>query len=525
MKVSAVHVQPTNYDTVPYPSYTHPQTHPERLSVIGRLFGLDPAPVTRCRVLELGCGNGSNLVPMAWGLPDSEFIGVDLAARPVAHGQQMINDLRMTNVRLVHGNITEINGDWGKFDYIIAHGLYSWVPAKVQEHLLALCRNSLSPQGIAFASYNALPGCHLRNMLREMMLFHVRGFDAPQERVNQALALVRFLAEAQDTQDEYRLWMKAELDRIVEHDEGHLYHDELAELNEPLYFTQFMERATRHGLQYVGDADYFEMSDHIFKPAVQQTLERLAQSRIMREQYLDFLKCRRFRQTLLCHREVGLRTKPLAEQVAGFLVSSAAECTSGAADVRPGVKCTFETPKGGRFETDFALGKAALAALGTAWPMSLPFDELLQHAMTGLEQAGVSAEGDGQSQERLCGFLLQLYGATIVEFRSGQPPFTCHVTDRPVASPVARWQVQHGDFVTSLFHIAVKVEDEIGRCLLTSLDGTLDRKALLAKLWLLLKSRNALVVPDGDEIATRRNIEMEMEKNLEKLARLGLLVG
>jgi cyclopropane fatty-acyl-phospholipid synthase-like methyltransferase len=146
---------PTSYDLVAYPGYAHPQTHPDRLAVIGSLFGLDPARVTHCRVLELGCGNGSNLVPMAWGLPKSEFTGIDLAARPIAQGRQMIRELGLSNVRLVHGNITEIAGDWGKFDYVIAHGLFSWVPAQVREHLLTLCHDRLAPQGIAFVSYNA----------------------------------------------------------------------------------------------------------------------------------------------------------------------------------------------------------------------------------------------------------------------------------------------------------------------------------------------------------------------------------
>src|ERR1022692_1414883 len=123
----------TSYDLVVYPSYAHAQTHPDRLAVIGSLLGLEPAPAEHCRVLELGCGSGSNLVPMAWGLAQSEFVGIDLAASRIAEGKRMLSDLGLTNIRLIPGNITEINGDWGKFDYIIAHGLYSWVPAQVQE--------------------------------------------------------------------------------------------------------------------------------------------------------------------------------------------------------------------------------------------------------------------------------------------------------------------------------------------------------------------------------------------------------
>jgi len=517
--------QLTEYDRIVYPSYTHPQTHPDRLAVIGRLFGLDPAPVGRCRVLEVGCGDGTNLAPMAWALPESEFAGVDLASRPVEKGQEMVRDLSLANLRLVQGDLTELNPDWGQFDYIIAHGLYSWVPNAVRQHLLGLCRRSLTPRGIAFISYNVLPGCHLRTMLREMMLFHVRGFEAAEERVQQATALVNFLTQAQETRDEYRLWMRAELERIQEHAPGHLYHDDLAPINEPQYFTQFMSEAARQGLQYVGEADYFEMSDEIFDQPVRQTLQRLAGSRLLREQYLDFLKCRRFRQTLLCQREATVRPEPQAEQVTGFLVSSAASCTSGEVDLRPGVNCAFETPKGGKCQTDLAPGKAALSILGSLWPMALKFEDLLGQIRQRLDQAGVRETAGAVSAGAIRDFLLRLYAGGVVEFRTWLPPVASRAGARPVVHPVARWQAAHADSVASLFHIAVKVEDEVGRFLLASLDGTLDRPGMLAKLWDMLKSRNALDLRGGGEEAAKRELELKLEENLQKLARLGLLAG
>ncbi len=157
--------------------------------------------------------------------------------------------------------------------------------------------------------------------------------------------------------------------------------------------------------------------------------------------------------------------------------------------------------------------------------MPLPFEEMMQQAMISSSQEGVSDQSDAQAREHLSEFLLKLYSAGIVEFRASLPLIARGASERPVASPVARWQAQQGDVVTSLFHIAVKVEDEIGRRLLSWLDGTLDRKALLERIWILLESKKALVIPNGDETAARRAIELSLENNLEKLARLGLLVG
>lgn len=515
---------PSSYDLVAYPSYTHPQTHPSRLAVIGSLFGLEPAHADGCRVLELGCSNGSNLVPMADGFPESEFVGIDLACRPIAYGQQMIREIGLKNVRLVQGSLAEIGPGWGKFDYIIAHGLFSWVPASVRDEVLRLCRNCLNPQGIAFISFNALPGCHLRKMLREMMLFHTRGFDSATERVQQAKALARFLAESQNTRDEYRLWMKAELESVLGHDEGHLYHDELAEISEPFYFTQFIEQAGAHGLQYVGEADYFEMFDHGFSDATRQSLNQLGHNRILREQYLDFLKCRRFRQTLLCHREAALKAEPMVEKVAAFLISSMAKCAGEKVDFSPGVSLIFETPKGARCTTDFALGKAALSVLEKNSPLPLAFVELLRQATQRLTEAGIQSESNGEPEKKLSAFLLEIYGAGLVEFRTSLPRIARSVGERPVASAVTRWQAQHSDYVTSRFHIAVKVEDEVGRLLLSALDGTVDRSAMLEKIWQLLKAKNALVLQDEGEAATRRKIGLELENNLLKLVQMGLLV-
>lgn len=508
----------TSYDAVAYPSYTHPQTHPDRLAVIGGLFGLNPAPPQRCRVLELGCGNGTNLNSMAWTLPHSEFVGIDLAASPIQAGNEMLHALNLKNSRLVHGSITDIDASWGKFDYIIAHGLYSWIPAAIRDHVFRICHELLAPHGIALVSYNALPGGHLRHMLREMMLFHVRGFDSAAERIKQSTAFVHFLADAQDTPDEYRLWLKAEAKNIAEHDEGHLFHDELGEINDPQYFTQFMERAASHGLQYLGEADYFEMSDHIFKEPVRKTLAQLSRNRILREQYLDFLKCRRFRQTLLCHQNAPVQRESSPDQITHYYISSAAECTNG----QLGAPSTYESPRGAKIETDFTLGQAALLELETVWPQPLPFSELLAKAII---RASTAQSPTADGADALRKFLLQLYAANIVEFRASTPAFTTQVSARPVASPIARWQAARGDFVTSLFHIAVKVEDEIGRQLLTWLDGTHDHDALADKLWELLQSKNALKGLEKNEAATRNTLAAELEKNLKKLARFGLLVS
>jgi SAM-dependent methyltransferase len=191
----------TTYNEIPYESRPFPQSHPDRLATLGRLFRMSPAPVTRCHVLELGCASGGNLIPMAYHLPGSKFVGVDLSERQVAMGDEAIEHLGLKNIRIQHASIMDVDSSWGVFDYIICHGVYSWVPDEVQAKILKIASENLAPEGIVYVSYNTYPGWHMREMIRHMMLYHANQFQETQERIDQARALVDFLAESVSAED------------------------------------------------------------------------------------------------------------------------------------------------------------------------------------------------------------------------------------------------------------------------------------------------------------------------------------
>ena len=249
----------TAYDEVPYTTLATPQTHPERIAAVARLFGVRPPAPRTCRVLELGCGDGSNLIPIALSLPESECVGIDLAGSALAKGRALSDEAGAGNVTLRQMNVTDVGEGPGRFDYIVAHGFYSWVPSEVGEKLLEVIGTNLAANGVAFVSYNTLPGGHVRQMLREMLLYHVRGLEEPAERIERAIEFTRKLSATAEGGDEYRALLKKECERALDHTRGHIYHDDLAEVNEPVYFSQFMERAAKHGLQYVAEADLHQM--------------------------------------------------------------------------------------------------------------------------------------------------------------------------------------------------------------------------------------------------------------------------
>lgn len=177
-------VSPASYNQVSYLSLSYAQSHPDRLATVATILGLKPPPVEHCPVLEVGCASGGNIIPMAVGLSESEFVGIDYASRQIAQGRAMVDALQLENLVLIERDILDLDADLGQFDYIIAHGVFSWVPRQVQEKLLEVCSRTLTPNGIAYVCYNTFPGWHHSGMMREMMMYRTRSISTslPSER-------------------------------------------------------------------------------------------------------------------------------------------------------------------------------------------------------------------------------------------------------------------------------------------------------------------------------------------------------
>lgn len=517
---------PTIYDEVLYSNNPFAQTHPDRLATLATLSGMRPERVDRCRVLELGCGGGGNLIPFAYALPESEFTGIDLATRPIADGERMIEALELRNITLRSLDLMEISPAFGRFDYIICHGLYSWTPPPVRDHILRICRANLAPHGVAYISYNVYPGNHIRRMVREMMLFHVRRFTDSSERIDQAQALVKFLLDAQPVEtDAYGTLLKKELERTAQQSRGALYHDDLAEVNAPVYFHEFVAHAAAHDLQYLGEADFFEMQDRTYPPHIREALRELSEkSIVLREQYLDFIKCRRFRQTLLCHAEIELDRTPKPEYLSKIHVASSARPVSAQPDINSSAVEEFRGPKGSTIATDHPLAKATMTRLSELWPQTISFNELLTDVKSRLKPDAEEAT-DGQTASSLSDILINTYAVGLIELHTRPSQFASNAGERPTASRLARLQAQTGEMVTNLRHATIRLEDDLVRRLLLLLDGTRDRAALLNELRRMIES-NEVSIETGNSDDPRdeqENLSAGLERSLNSLARLALL--
>jgi cyclopropane fatty-acyl-phospholipid synthase-like methyltransferase/methyltransferase-like protein len=467
-----------SYDEFPYLSLAFARSHPDRLATIARLHGLRPAPVGECRVLEIGCAAGGNLIPMAAALPRSRFLGIDFSAVQVREGAADIAALGLTNIALEQTDVRDFGEASGMFDYIIAHGVYSWVPPDVQEKLLDVCSRQLAPRGIAYISYNALPGWNMRGIVRDAMRYHTRQFPDARTRVQQARAMLEFLAQATEgAQSTYALMLRSEAEQLGRAADCYVLHDHLEEFNEPLFFHQFAARAARHDLAFLAEAEFRMMQIGGLPAPVGYALNRIAPEILQREQLTDFLRNRTFRQTLLVHTDAPIDRSLTPERVSALWVASAARAAGSGGDLRSPVADEFRMPDGRGLRTPHPISKAAMAVLAERWPAPIPFSDLAAMAAA---RIGLIGDVDDVQSATLASDLLKSFCAGAVELHALGPAFVIEPGARPQASPVARLQTTRAARVTNMRHEMVGIDDA-DRRLLSLLDGSLERAALAAQ--------------------------------------------
>ena len=521
-----------SYDEVPYPDLSYIQTHPSRLAMLGTLLGMKPPPVEHCRVLEIGSAAGGNLLPMAAVLPDSTFVGIDLSAVEIEQAQAVVNATGMTNIRFQQMDIMDITPEFGQFDYIIAHGIYSWVPPTVQEKLLAVCQQNLSPQGIAYISYNTYPGWHRMDIIRNMMLYRTRDAATPAEKSAQATEWVDFMVDALKGQpnsayaavfENYQSFRMAQHEGV---DNASLLHDELEANNTPVYFYQFIERAGQHGLQYLVESDFPTVMPNGLSDKVREHLGQIAHNTVEMEQYFDFLRDRMFRRTLLCHAGIEVDRRLSIQPLRQFYVTSKAHTVKPNADQEAKGIEVFEGADGVTFKTDHPLTKAAFNYLIDVRPLRIPFDRLVREAASDLNITHIT----DQDATGLAANLLRAFAHSLdlVEFHSFAPRMTVTVSERPLTTAFARYQARQRSHVSSLVHGRGTL-DNFSRLVLEQLDGQNDRTALLNFL-VGLAEAGEISLPTGAEMPkttdeVRRFLAERLDQTLEDLAFVGLLVA
>lgn len=297
-----------SYDDLMYESGAFSQTAINNLEARARLMGLQPTPAANAKVLELGCSMGGNIITQALYYPDAEFTGIDLSGRQVAQGNAIIEKMGLKNVRLEEKDILTVDESFGKFDYIIVHGIWSWVPDAVKDKIFSICRNNLTEHGIAYISYNVYPGWKRQEQLRDIMQFSGRDvLEEPLEaRTRKGLDALKALAEILENDKGLGGGKLPAIQKILNHNFYYIAHEYMEAFNDPIYVNGFIEWANRHRLAYIGDTDlHVSFVSWMAEHTRERILALAGGDYIAKEFYSDILSDRQFRRSLLCREEVG----------------------------------------------------------------------------------------------------------------------------------------------------------------------------------------------------------------------------
>ncbi len=511
------------YDELPYLGGSFRHTHPDHLGTIARLFGQRPAPASHCRVLELGCASGVNLRQMACVAPESEFVGVDGSSVQIEQGREVAAAIGLDNLRLVHRDILDTADDLGRFDYIICHGVWSWVPPKVQEAIFASCKRLLQPDGVAYISYNTLPGWYQRLQIRDLMLFHATTFEGTKDQIDQARAIMGFLSRGSSFGESvYRTMNQHWNDHMQNYWNEYVFHEYLAEVNQPVYFKDFIAGAMPHGLQYLGEAEFATMLPDDLPAEVQDDLARVTTDLLRGEQYMDFLRNRTFRRTLLVHEDVELE-RTLSWRSLQELRLNALFQAKDIRELGDDSDATFhriqdEAP----LSINVPIVKAALVELADRAPRSISFDDLLAGAQ---ERLGRVEEADLES---LGTNLLACASRDFLEISSQARAFTLDLSERPRASRVTLHDVQTSVYATNLLFQQVALQP-FERHLLMLCDGQHDRAAMGKKLTVQMDEGLFDLDWVGPPLAGNPDVEQIMvslvEPRLKKLAQQAMFIS
>jgi methyltransferase-like protein len=419
------------------------------------------------------------------------------------------------------------------------------VPQDVRDKLLQVCRANLAPNGIAYISYNVYPGWHMLNSLRDLMLYHTRGLTDPLERVTQARTVLQFMAESVPADsmgratllNAFSKFLLQETERIGPKSDSFLLHDELEEFNQPIYFHEFMAHAERHGLQFVSELDFRSALPTFDPKGVVDSLLKTVRSVVELEQYLDFLRNRTFRQTLLCHAGLPVNRTIKPESLRPFHLASRAVPDAEKPELQTRTVEKFKTLDGATLSIDHPVSKAAMIHLALNWPRTVPFAELLPAAEARLKALNGShppeppPPGAPSDEYVLSTNLLKafVYSENLVEAHIYPPAFVVEVSERPVASPWARQLAPTDLKVTNLRHERVEL-DPLNQYILPFLDGSRTFDELLELLLAGPVASGKLVAQQNDQSVTdpaqvRAMLAGELEESLRWLGRAALLVA
>ena len=456
--------QDNTYDAVPYESFPFAQSHPARMSGMARLFGLSAPDIATARVLELGCSFGGNLLPMAMQYPSARFTGADLSQVQIAYANTISAELGVKNITFRQANILDLAKESEQYDYIITHGVYSWIPPAVQNAMLELYGKQLAADGVGYISYNVYPGWKMREVVREMMLFHVGHLQDHTTKLAQARAILQYAGKLHaNNQAAFGRLMAEEANLLMRCSDSYIYHEHLEANNRPCYFHEFVAASAKHGLSYLGESALSDMLPDRHGADLANTARQISDGNIIAcEQYVDLLTNRAFRQTLLVRADRAPSVQRALSATSFFHLHISAQLK--ATNPEP-VLQTTKTPQaavhavytdvhGRQINANQAHAKVMIDTLVAASPYSVPFAQIVDAVAAFASAAGIQLD----AAQYVASELAVLLGQGVATLY-GEPMARPTIENARVA-PYARWHAARGNVVTNALHGLVQLTPE-----------------------------------------------------------------
>ncbi|MFO0551767.1 MAG: class I SAM-dependent methyltransferase [Polyangiaceae bacterium] len=515
----------TSYDRVPYRCTVHTVTAPHYLAVVSRVHGGPEPRSSAYRMLELGCGDGTNLLSLAFFNPACSFVGVDASRVQIEMGRRAIAELGLENLTLEVGDVRALPASCdGEFDYIVSHGVFSWVPEDARAGILRSARARLAQNGLLYVSYNVLPGWKMRGVVRDLAMQAAGDIADGRERVAAARKAATELRDLLDVEHPYRAILKKELGSVIDSELSYVLHEYLSEENVAFYFSDFVALAARAGFAHVGDA---------LIRSVENSLPREARERLGKEaagveghRLSDLIHNRPFRATVLCRDDARVTAPESAHELLRSL-SVAARLTSAdlELDLEDGVEISFSSPSGSVVTAKDPLLKACISLLADRYPDSIAFDGLVTEATELLRARKPNTEVRPEQIDKLVRGLLLLYQNEQGELRVAHPELRVTPSERPRLGKLARFELEGGRHFTTPLHIPMPLEP-IERQIAARLDGTRTARELVPELARRAAQGDPVISVEGRPITDPALLEPMVEalvhRTLGRLARWGL---
>lgn len=461
------------YDSIPFRGRPVPWASPAALGLTSLAHGgpaLDPTRPTR--VLELGCGDGAHLVPLAAFRPHVTCVGIDVSASALAVARDAATTLGLTNASFELADVAHLEPPAEPYDVVVAHGVYSWIDAERRAALRRVAARSVRDGGLVYVSFNAEPGWSVRGRVRDAL---VRARPASLDAARARLAALRGLLP-DEPQDAWSYLLVHELERAAEATDGYLEHEYLAADNACFWLGDVVRAFEPEGLRYVGEAT-FDRAEGFVDPSLRQLAAALDGDELAREEWLDLRGFRQLRCAVFAKTASVDAPPPRAAVVERAWVAGAVARRNDPFDLQQGAEEVFDGPMGRELRIRSATVKVALLLLADRWPRGTRLDALHAECVERLDELGIEAE----PATKLAETLGALHEELQVELRLEDGEVRTVASERPTALPLTRHEAASRDVLTTPFHGMVPIEP-IDRAIIARLDGTRSREALCAEL-------------------------------------------